>query len=478
MTEVGVVCEFCFHGVGHGLFYTGKIGEFNFVYDCGSNSPTAVSAKVERFLQNCHQVNRRNEMVKLFPFLFISHLHHDHVSGLEALFKDGVEVDYVFLPYLSPWERLLLVLLVVAEVDQVPPWYLEMLHDPVGFFIRQGVKKVIMLAASGSGGSSVPLQFNPEDIDGLPNYKVELEGFDQLDEDYRRSILSQEDSSWDSYLVNKRFWLAAPAPRPNKISGPLVWEFVLYCMSMPEEEIKRFKEWISSQKETHNFIKKHAGNPLALLSEHSLLKKLKKLYSELPHGEKDINLTSLVLWHGPIVNSDKQNSQRLGNLEVGYCRDYSISEIADMARLQVCNRSTNCSFLVMLGHEDKWGQLLTGDLNFNYLIKNKRYKEFRQHFGDRLKFSVLCLLPHHGSKKNWNIQILKDLESIKFWIASASRRNDNYPPHWDVVADIASAGKTFIWVGGDARKNTKGNPDANTNAGAIADYVVRMSFEV
>jgi len=29
-------CSFRFHPVGQGLFYSGRIGDFSFVYDCGT----------------------------------------------------------------------------------------------------------------------------------------------------------------------------------------------------------------------------------------------------------------------------------------------------------------------------------------------------------------------------------------------------------------------------------------------------------
>jgi len=211
-----VVCEFCFHGVGHGLFYTGKIGRFSFVYDCGSSSSTTVCTKIERFSQNhLPEVARQGEKVKLLPFLFISHLHYDHVSGLEALFKAGVKVDYVFLPYLSPWERLLLALLAATEVGQFPPWYLEMLRDPVDFLIGKGVGKVIMLIFSSSGGGGGPIQPGSIDIDGLPGYHVYLDGLEELDEHSRQNILSHEESAWEQYRASDRLWLAVANPNPK-----------------------------------------------------------------------------------------------------------------------------------------------------------------------------------------------------------------------------------------------------------------------
>ena len=77
---------FTFHGIGQGLFYSGSIanGGFNFVYDCGSESP----AMLRTITLPCADLD----------FVAISHFHDDHVNGLPALFRNH-RVEKVFLPY-------------------------------------------------------------------------------------------------------------------------------------------------------------------------------------------------------------------------------------------------------------------------------------------------------------------------------------------------------------------------------------------
>lgn len=86
---------FGFRAVGQGLFYTGSLldGNYNFVYDCGTdNSQSYIRREVARFNTVCHK--------KELEFVVISHLHHDHYSGLQEL-MNNFTVKQIFLPYLG-----------------------------------------------------------------------------------------------------------------------------------------------------------------------------------------------------------------------------------------------------------------------------------------------------------------------------------------------------------------------------------------
>jgi len=85
--------KFCFHNVGQGLFYTGSLydGEYNFIYDCGSTRQSQVNSIVKNYCKNLSK--------NYVDFLAISHLHYDHLSGIDELRKH-VSIRKVFLPYL------------------------------------------------------------------------------------------------------------------------------------------------------------------------------------------------------------------------------------------------------------------------------------------------------------------------------------------------------------------------------------------
>lgn len=84
---------FQFKPVGHGLFYTGQIGDnFNFVYDCGSQNICNVQKEIDKM----NLSSSDNEI----DFVVISHLHRDHFSGLPFLFAK-FKINRIYLPYLG-----------------------------------------------------------------------------------------------------------------------------------------------------------------------------------------------------------------------------------------------------------------------------------------------------------------------------------------------------------------------------------------
>jgi beta-lactamase superfamily II metal-dependent hydrolase len=67
-----------FRNVGQGLFYTGKIGEFTFVYDCGSNSGMNY---VEKAVDDFHNEVQSTKL----GMLVISHFDSDYINGIQKL---------------------------------------------------------------------------------------------------------------------------------------------------------------------------------------------------------------------------------------------------------------------------------------------------------------------------------------------------------------------------------------------------------
>jgi len=97
IVEKNIKAEFIFHNVGQGLFYSGRINEkFNFVYDCGSENFKYLKLAINRYL-NFYKNN--------IDMLVISHLHKDHINGLDYLLRHK-KTNICFLPYLTETERL------------------------------------------------------------------------------------------------------------------------------------------------------------------------------------------------------------------------------------------------------------------------------------------------------------------------------------------------------------------------------------
>lgn len=97
--------HFIFHNVGQGLFYSGHLykNNFNFIYDCGSESKRI-------YLHNAIDKQLPSQNI---DFVVISHLHKDHISGLKRL-VDNFNVKTIYLPYLGKGNSSLIKLLCVA----------------------------------------------------------------------------------------------------------------------------------------------------------------------------------------------------------------------------------------------------------------------------------------------------------------------------------------------------------------------------
>lgn len=139
MVRSGYEGDFCFHGVGQGLFYTGIIRDdtrnlFTFAYDCGSTSKVNCSKAINDF-KSCLEKDSEGKMH--LDLLVLSHFHADHVRGLPELLKD-MDVDTVIFPYSDP-DLLKLELFDLCD-DELRELYE---YGPVTWFEKKGVKRII-----------------------------------------------------------------------------------------------------------------------------------------------------------------------------------------------------------------------------------------------------------------------------------------------------------------------------------------------
>ena len=157
-----------FHPVGQGLFYSGSIdqtdhqrihnGYWNYVYDCGTEKCNGILE--ESIFWYANSIKKQK-----LSLLILSHLHWDHVSGLNlllALLKD--RVDTVILPYYFPSERAVIYSRVKSmsgfKQSLDTAWYQEFIVDPAGFIMeRSRVRQIIYMRA----GDSPQAQELPEE---------------------------------------------------------------------------------------------------------------------------------------------------------------------------------------------------------------------------------------------------------------------------------------------------------------------------
>lgn len=92
--------RFVFHPVGQGLFYTGEISEgdysFRFVYDCGGDF---IQRETDEYINSLNGSK--------IDLLVLSHLHEDHINGIDVILKNMARNGRVIFPYCSSSMRIM-----------------------------------------------------------------------------------------------------------------------------------------------------------------------------------------------------------------------------------------------------------------------------------------------------------------------------------------------------------------------------------
>jgi len=136
---------------------------------------------------------KKNFTSAKMDLLVLSHLHDDHIAGLNGLLKrPQISIDLAVLPYLSPIERLI----VASTKISLPRWFYEFWADPVQFLIENGVKRVMLL-----GGSEpfVPKHDFTSEM-RMENETERLDLHEMFDDDNLRREIMEKDKQWKKFL--------------------------------------------------------------------------------------------------------------------------------------------------------------------------------------------------------------------------------------------------------------------------------------
>jgi ribonuclease BN (tRNA processing enzyme) len=227
--------NFTYRNVGQGLFYTGRIGSFNFVYDCGSENRTRLK---ESILSYKERELRRN----LLDVLIISHFHDDHIIGLEELLNN-LHIDTVILPYLTPIERLIISL----QKPYLPAWYYEFLSDPVRFLLigKKNVGKIIIVGGKEGGKGSAP----PEELPPNKPENVKIKWEDEMRDDtkLRIQIKKYEDPEWDKFIDERKLlFVKSHYNYATALNG--FWVFKFFNYKLEDQKISAFENCLRQNK--------------------------------------------------------------------------------------------------------------------------------------------------------------------------------------------------------------------------------------
>ena len=121
--------------VGHGAFYTEQFIEepsgkilWTAVYDCGGKDESTIKNAIDDFLTDCSA--RQGVSKPTIDYVFISHLHNDHINGLEYL-RQNANIKHLALPQLTNNVVALSVIETVAKAnaEQNDSNKVEILHN-------------------------------------------------------------------------------------------------------------------------------------------------------------------------------------------------------------------------------------------------------------------------------------------------------------------------------------------------------------
>ena len=361
---------FKFHPIGQGGFYTGILGlygrnnsQFNFVYDCGTLSErNNLNYAIESYKNTL-----RNDTIDV---LFISHLDDDHVNGIVDLLR-GIHCKNIYLPYLSPFERLLVAIRHNPRDTKDFKDFIRFITSPHNYLLEIDGNNIgtINYIKGNSKGEITNEQKAIEPSESNNEFTDNLDLLPQSE--YNAEI---ESISQSSKILFKK--------ANGKLNFGFIWEFYLFHEPGSITQIEQFRNAIQDIYCFEVDTKLTSEELVIILSNTDNLKELRKKFRAI---FKNLNKTSLVVQHKPLSYKYSHISKEQYFIwNVGH---YFNPLIRNFKRL--INRNSNSI-------DYRWGvTLLTGDIGLDQ-IENSNYIE------NQLKNVQVFQVPHHGSNTRWN----------------------------------------------------------------------------
>lgn len=370
------------------------------VYDCGEIfGPKKITHLIDEYTNKLG--NSKIDM------LVASHLHSDHVCGFESLLKK-VKIRYVFLPYLLPVQRLLLALSESLYADQS---YYDFLADPVSYLVDRGAEKIILV---GSGENDGYEKRYESDEDFPPDGEFEVNSEDlneesiQLPNDDRlERVIGESDPQ---LLASKYENILSIKSHHGMVSLKRNWVFRFFAPPT-KRDLRIFESCVMHI--LPGTTKLDNATLKNILTNQADLDKLASCYKKT---FKRLNDTSLLLYHGP--------TRKVTTL---LCPSSFPFRKSANTKFYPCNG--------LFEQDVNYGWLLTGDVDFNRVSV-----ALLKHFSHYLRSITHLLIPHHGSKGNWDSNIMGQVARPNNWFVSYGLGNWFRHPNRDVISDIVAAG--------------------------------------
>lgn len=413
----------CFHAASVGV--SGTIGldksGLIYVYDCGALSPfkSRLSDAIARFHR---EIRHRN-----IDVLFISHLHLDHVSGIEELCgPSGVGVDTVVLPLFDDFDRIISFARAVSQdAAGITDFIVGITIDPLATVAATLQPRRIVVVRRGEGGApdrgevDVAPEGPDEDGRGFRTVSWGWSGGGTLGADGAPNslpgsgtqVVSIDDTSGIEVQGRRRAdrWLLAPYV-DQEVSDQRQ-EFLA-------ELARRLFITVSQLEEL-------VADPIGLTV---LLDASRDELAAAYSAVKNLNVTSLSLLSVP-------------------------SDSALTGRWRLLPTPPAWRFFSFTPADRRIGWLGTGDAALKQAARRRRLLD---HYAARLQQVSTFLLPHHGSTHNFHEELLDRIEP-RLCIAAAAPFSNWKHPGTSVIQAANSRGCPLWSVTGDRRSEIREN---------------------
>lgn len=418
--------------VGQGFFHTAELQaedgrNLRYVYDCGAMKKyeTARNARIDEYL-------RAVGANAALDILFISHIHFDHISGIERLLDktNGLTVDTIVMPLINVADRLFAYARAANDDPAAinDPFFRELVVNPANALGRLGPRQILFVRR-GSPDSGAPgyRAQDEDDPDGSPDIPRILGGArdgglhwkligrgtgHEFDQSYTESngteavtrvaVVDDTLAMATTGVESCPEWVLSPFVDPTiKSKKDLFLRELALARGMPVSDLK---SWLAD-----------TSNVLELL-----LTGLFDLTAAYETVAGDFNLTSLCLYSGPKTNE--------GTTEAFY-----------EARLG--------SYFLGPTLQKKIGWLATGDAA---LRAKSRAKAFVDHYGSHFENTGTLTVPHHGSDHNHNSDLTMKVDAFVHVVAADAYSKWRHPGS-KVVQCVASMGRFLSVVASNSK---------------------------
>jgi hypothetical protein len=414
------------YAVGQGYFHSAELLEdgevrLRYVVDCGAMSKYAAArnARIDAYLE---EVGIQQPL----DLLFISHAHADHLNGVGRLLdkSKGLAVKTIVMPLMSIEDRLIAFARTALEdaASTADSFVRAFAVDPVAAVRRFDPDRILLVERGGAGDDGAPFRFGPGDGPGpdLPRHSNDADVPRSWEFVGRGSLRPFEAGAAGTsrgrvevmpdtiaFLARAHGastdWLLAPFIDPSVKADAA--KFMAALAEARGTSVRALKRWLRS-----------TANRQKLLTDDTA--DLKGAFAAI---DKDLNVTSLCLYSGPL--SRVQSHKRYYEATIG---KWTLGSAESATR-------------------GAW--LGTGDAA---LADKKRRGAFFKHYGKLLEQVTTLTLPHHGSENNFHPELVECIEP-DLCVASADQFSFWRHPGSGVTQAIASVGKFVSVVTSDPR---------------------------